>query len=331
LLERMRGLVTLFGGSGFVGQYAVRALAKRGWRIRVAVRRPWRAYRLRLLGDVGQIEIVQANVRMPASVELALEGAEACVNAVGVLYESGRQGFQALHAMGARNIAEAARQAGTARLVQISAIGANEASPARYARTKAAGETAAREAMPGAVILRPSVVFGPEDRFFNRFAEMALLSPALPLIGGGRTMFQPVFVGDVARAVAAALGDDAAAGRTFELGGPGVYTFRQLMELMLKQIGRSRLLVDVPWPAAQLLGLAGDVAAGLKSALPIIPEPPLTSDQARLLRADNVAGAEAPGLAALGIEPTALEPIIPTYLYRFRKGGQYAEALQAQA
>jgi NADH dehydrogenase len=327
----MRGLVTLFGGSGFVGQYAVRALAKRGWRIRVAVRRPWRAYRLRLLGDVGQIEIVQANVRMPGSVELALEGAEACVNAVGVLYESGRQGFSAVHAMGARNIAEAARQAGTARLVQISALGANEASPSKYARTKAAGEIAAREAMPGAVILRPSVVFGPEDRFFNRFAEMALVSPVLPLMGGGHTRFQPVFVADVARAVAAALGDDSTPGRTYELGGPAVYTFRQLMELMLREIGRSRLLLGVPWPAAQALGLVGDLMAAARSVAPIVPEPPLTSDQAALLRSDSVAAPGAPGLADLGIEPTTLEPIIPTYLYRFRKGGQYAEALQAQA
>jgi uncharacterized protein YbjT (DUF2867 family) len=323
----MRGLVTLFGGSGFIGQHTVRALAKRGWRIRVAVRRPWRAYRLRLMGDVGQIEIVQANLRAPASVDRALEGAEACVNAVGVLTEAGRQRFQSLHAMGARTVAQAARAAGVTQLVQLSAIGADPNSESRYARTKAAGEAAAREVFPDAVILRPSVVFGPEDRFFNRFAEMALVSPALPLIGGGETRFQPVFVDDVARAVAAALAEPAP-GRTYELGGPGVYSFRHLMELMLRQIGRRRLLVPVPWPIAQGIGAAGDALAALAGLVPLLPEPPLTSDQVTLLKTDNVVAPAAPGLADLGVAAAALEPIIPTYLYRFRKGGQYADVLQ---
>src|SRR5579872_2954455 len=327
----MRGLVTLFGGSGFIGQHTVRALAKAGWRIRVAVRRPWQAYRLRMLGDVGQVEIVQANVRSPASVERALEGAEACVNAVGVLMEVGRQRFASLHVMGARTVAEAARRAGAGRLAHISALGADVASPAKYARTKAAGEAEVRAAFPGAVILRPSVVFGPEDRFFNRFAAMALVSPALPLVGGGVTRFQPVFVDDVARAVAATLADPETAGRTYELGGPGVYSFRQLMELMLKEIGRQRLLVPVPWPLAGAIGAAGDIAAMAHGLLPLLPEPPLTSDQVALLRVDNVVSAGAAGLADLGVAAQALEPIIPTYLYPFRKGGQYAEALAAEA
>ncbi|HUZ14337.1 MAG TPA: complex I NDUFA9 subunit family protein [Caulobacteraceae bacterium] len=327
----MRGLVTLFGGSGFVGQHAVRALARRGWRIRVAVRRPWRAYRLRLLGDVGQIEIVQANLRDRPSVAAALEGAEACVNAVGVLYEAGPQRFEALHAAGAGAVAEAAARAGVLRFVQISAIGADPGSPARYARTKAAGEAAARAALPQAVILRPSVVFGPEDRFFNRFAEMALVSPALPLVGGGKTRFQPVFVDDVARAVAAALADAASAGRTYELGGPGVYTFRELMQLTLREIGRRRLLVPLPWGLAQILGAGGDAVAALHGAAAIVPAPPLTTDQVALLRCDNVVAEAAAGLVDLGVAPTALEPIVPTYLYRFRNGGQYAQALEAQA
>jgi uncharacterized protein YbjT (DUF2867 family) len=321
----MKGLVTIFGGSGFVGSQTVRVLAKAGWRVRVAVRRPWQAYRLRMLGDVGQIEIVQANVRNPPSVERALEGAEACVNAVAVMVEAGRQKFQSLHVMGARNIAEAARRRGVGRFVQISALGADPDSPAKYARTKAAGEAAVREVYADAVLLRPSVVFGPEDKFFNRFAAMAVLSPALPLIGGGETRFQPVFVGDVAKAVGAALADPDKAG-VYELGGPTVYSFRQLMELMLKEIGRERWLVPVPWSVAGLIGGAGDLMAGFGLA------PPLTADQVTLLRADNVVAAGAAGLADLGVAPTPLEPIIPTYLYRYRVGGQFADlTLEAQA
>jgi len=320
----MQGLVTVFGGSGFIGSQIVRALAKQGRRIRVAVRRPWQAYRLRLLGDVGQIEIVQANVRVPASVERALAGAEACVNAVGVLFEAGRQGFQSVHVMGARTIAEAAARNGLARLVQLSAIGADPDSPAKYARTKALGESAAREAFPGTVILRPSIVFGPDDHFFNRFASLAVMSPALPLIGGGHPRFQPVFVGDVARAVAQALTLPQGEAAAFELGGPTVYTFRELMELILKEIGRRRLLVPVPWPLAQAMGAAGDLAAAVYSIVPFLP-PPITSDQVALLRSDNVVAPGAPGLGALGVEPTAVEPIVPTYLYRYRKGGQYAD------
>jgi NADH dehydrogenase len=315
----MRGLVTVFGGTGFVGRQVVRSLAKQGWRIRVAARNVGRGYRLRMLGDVGQIEVVQANIRDAASVGRALDGAEASVNLVGVLYESGRQGFATLHAEAAGAIAQAAAARGITSFVQMSAIGADAASPAKYARTKAAGEAAVRAVLPSAVILRPSIVFGAEDAFFNRFAGLTTFSPALPLIGGGHTRFQPVFVGDVAAAVAKVLGDPAAAGRTYELGGPTVYSFRDLLAFILRETGRMRLLVPVPWFAAKMLGAVGD----LQAAVPIIP-PQLTSDQVESLRIDNVVADGAAGLADLGIEPRAVEAIVPSYLYRYRKGGQYA-------
>jgi uncharacterized protein YbjT (DUF2867 family) len=316
----MQGLVTVFGGSGFVGSQIVRALAKSGARVRVAVRNPGRGYRLRMLGDVGQIEVAQANIRDAASVARALEGAEACVNAVGVLFESGRQTFGDLHAAGAGLLAREAVRAGATRFVQISAIGADANSQAAYARSKAAGEAAVRDAAPFATILRPSVVFGADDQFFNRFA-----APALPLIGGGGTRFQPVFVGDVADAVARALDDPAAAGRTYELGGPGVYTFKALMEILLAEIGKPRFLAPAPFWFAGLLGRAGDGAA--KLGLP----PPITLDQVRMLKVDNVVAPDALGLADLGVTPTALEGVIGSYLYRYRRGGQYAELSAAAA
>jgi len=320
----MQGLVTVFGGSGFVGSQIVRQLAKRGHRVRVAVRRPGHAYRLRLLGDVGQIEIVQANIRDDESVARALHGAEATVLSVGVLWQHGRQTFEAIQAEGAERVAKAAAVAGIVRFVHVSAIGADAASPSAYARTKAAGEAAVRQALPEAVIVRPSVVFGPEDDFFNRFAAMAARGPVLPLIGGGKTRLQPVFVADVAAAVAAALEDPAAAGLTFELGGPAVYSFEDLMKLVLQVTGRKRALVTVPAGLANVLGRVGDAIASLG-----LVAPPITSDQVKLLETDNVTSSGARGLAELGVAPTAVEAIIPTYLYRFRKGGQYAEALAA--
>lgn len=315
----MQDLVTVFGGSGFVGSQVVRALARAGHRVRVAVRQPGRAYDLLLLGDVGQIQVVQANIRDPDSVARAVEGAQACVNLVGVLYESGRQKFASLHAEGAGNVALAARAAGISRMVQVSSIGADPGSPSAYARTKAAGEAAVREALPQAVILRPSIVFGPEDDFFNRFAAMAVMSPALPLIGGGKTRFQPVFVGDVARAVVAAVSDPACAGKTYELGGPAILTFRQLLELVLSETQRRRLLLPLPLPIANLIGLMGNLVA-----LTPIP-PPLTTDQVAQLKVDNVADQALPGLSDLGIEGTAVESVVGAYLYRYRKGGQFAE------
>jgi len=316
----MRGLVTVFGGTGFVGRQVVRSLAKQGWRVRVAARNVGRGYRLRMLGDVGQIEVVQANLRNADSVGRALDGAEACVNLVGVLFEGGRQGFQTVHAMGARTIAEAAAARGVTRFVQISALGADADSPSKYARTKAEGEAAVRAAVPTAVILRPSVVFGPEDDFFNRFAAMAGVSPALPLPGGGATRFQPVYVGDVAAAVAPAVGHADCAAQPSEPGGPGGFPFRELMAFVLRETGKRRLLVPLPWPVASLIGKV----AALTSVVGVAPV--LTADQVELLRSDNVVSDGAAGLEALGVTARSVEAIVPTYLYRYRRGGQYAAA-----
>ena len=314
----MQGLVTVFGGSGFIGAQVVRALAKQGARVRVAVRNPGRGYRMRMLGDVGQIEVVQANIRSPLSIARALDGAEACINLVGLLSERGRQRFQSVHVMGARNLAEAARAKGVARFVQMSAIGADAESASKYARTKAEGEAAVRAIYPGAVIIRPSIVFGPEDGFFNRFGTMAMMAPALPLIGGGASRFQPVFVGDVGAAIARAALSPAAEGQTYELGGPATYSFRELMEIVSRETGRKPILLPIPFPIASLMGKAAQMAG-------FLIEPPLTADQVELLKADNVVAAGALGLADLGVQATALEPILPTYMYRYRKGGQFAE------
>jgi NADH dehydrogenase len=321
----MQNLVTVFGGSGFIGAQAVRQLAKAGWRIRVAVRNPAKAYAMRLHGDVGQIDIVQANIRNLPSLRRALSGATASVNLVGVLRETGRQGFQALQATGAANVAEAARAEGVSRVVQMSAIGADAHSESKYARTKAEGEAAVRAIHPDAVVLRPSIVFGPEDDFFNRFAAMAQVSPALPLIGGGETRFQPVFVGDVGKAVAGVVTVPQAAGQTYELGGPAAFTFRQLMEMLLAEIGKRRFLTPLPWPAASLMASMGDAANRLAGFAGLSLPTPITADQVILLKTDNVASGAYPGLTDLGITPTTLESVLPSYLYRYRRGGQYAD------
>ncbi len=305
-------LITVFGGSGFIGRYLVQRLARRGWQIRVAVRHPAQALFLKPLGDVGQITPVPASLRHEGSIRAAVAGSDAVVNLVGILYQRGRQGFAEIHAEGARRVAEAARAAGAERLVQMSALGADPSSPSDYARSKAAGEAAAAAAFPGASIVRPSVVFGPEDGFFNRFAALARYSPVLPLIGGGHTRFQPVYVGDVADALLRIVEDPACAGRTYELGGPQVYSFRELMELTLETTCRDRWLIPVPFWLASLQA----------TFLGLLPSPPLTRDQVRLLQRDNVVSPGAPGLAELGIAPTAAEVIIPTYLdiYRRRSG-----------
>ena len=322
---RMQNLVTVFGGSGFIGAQAVRQLAKAGWRIRVAVRNPAQAYAMRLHGDVGQIDIVQANIRNLPSLRRALAGATASVNLVGVLRETGRQKFEALQAQGAANVAQAARAEGVTRLLQMSAIGADAHSQSRYARTKAEGEAAVRAVYPDAVVLRPSIVFGPEDDFFNRFAAMAQISPALPLIGGGETRFQPVFVGDVGKAIASVVTAPQTAGQTYELGGPAAFTFRQLMEMMLAEIGKRRFLAPLPWPAAGLLASLGDAANGVAGFAGLSLPTPVTADQVILLKTDNVVSGACPGLTDLGITPTTLESVLPSYLYRYRKGGQYAD------
>ena len=318
----MQGLVTIFGGSGFVGVQTVRALAKAGYRVRVAVRQPGRGYRLRMLGDVGQIEVVQANIRSPDSVQRALVGAEACINLVGVLYESGRQGFMSLHTMGAETIAKAAKAAGVKTFVQMSALGADAHSPSKYARTKAAGEAAVRAVLPEAIIVRPSVVFGAEDGLLNRFAKMTALAPIVPL-PGAETKFAPVFVTDVAKAIAKAISDPSLAGKTLELGGPSVMTLREIVELVLRDTYRSRPILAVPAQVAGLMGKVGDLLVPFSAILPVVPP---TSDQVLLLQVDNVPTGKALGLTDLGIVPTAIEAIAPTYLYRYRNGGQYAEA-----
>ena len=307
---------TVFGGSGFVGRYTVGELARRGYRVRVAVRRPDRALFLKPMGDVGQITPVTANIRDDASVAAAVAGSDAVINLVGVLYEAGKQRFHAVHAEGAGRIARAAAAAGIQRLVHVSAIGAAPDAPAAYARSKAKGEEAMRAGFPGAVIVRPSIVFGVEDDFFNRFAWIARLAPALPLIDGGATRFQPVYVGDVAAGIARILEDDGTNGRSYEFGGPAVYSFRELMEELLKQIGRRRLLLPVP-------GILAMLPARLMELSPFPPI--LTRDQIRMLARDNVAGADAPGLADLGIAPTPLDAVVPGYLARYRRGGRPAQ------
>lgn len=310
-------LVTIFGGSGFVGRHLVRALAKQGWRIRVAVRRPDLAGHLQPLGAVGQIHAVQANLRYPDSVLRAAEGAEAVVNLVAILAESGRQTYARVHVDGARAVAEAAARAGAARLVHVSAIGADPASEAGYGRSKAAGEAAVLAAFPGAMILRPSIIFGPEDQFFNRFAAMTRFSPALPLIGGGHTKFQLVYVGDVAAAAAKLVEGGGKPGTTYELGGPEVKSFRALMEYMLAVTNRKRVLVDLPFPIARLKA----------SVLELLPGKLLTQDQVAMLEVDNVVSAAAKvekrTLEGLGIKPASIEAVVPGYLYRFRKHGQF--------
>ena len=321
-------LVTVFGGSGFLGRHLVRRLAATGARVTVAVRNPESALFLKPMGDVGQITPVGADVRDGPAVTAAVQGADWVINLVGVLYETKRQSFGAIHAQGAERIAKAAKAAGAKRLVHVSAIGADRHSSAAYARSKAAGEAAVMAAYPAATILRPSVIFGPEDAFFNRFAAMARLSMALPLFGGGETRFQPVYVGDVADAVVEALTDEGTAGTTYELGGPRVYSFRQLMELILAEIGRKRILLPLPFFVADAMGSVAEAMVAVLQSLPLPFEvaPPLTRDQAKLLRADNVVSEDAPGLADLGIAPTACEIILPTYLDRFRRHGRF-EAL----
>src|SRR6266513_717358 len=317
MASNLETLVTVFGGSGFLGRNVVRALCKRDYRIRVAVRRPELAVHLQPAGKVGQIHSVQANLRYPASVEAAMRDSHVAINLVGILTESGAQTFDAVQGKGAETVAKAASAAG-ARMVHVSAIGADEDSPSRYARAKAAGENAVLSALPSATILRPSVLFGPEDEFTNRFAALARLSPALPLIGGGLTKMQPVYVGDVATAVADAIDGKTKPGATYELGGPEVLTMREIMEIILATIGRRRMLVSLPFGLAKLQALFLQFAPGALR---------LTPDQVELLRSDNVVSdaAKAAGLTleGLGIAADSLEAIAPQYLWRFRAAGQF--------
>jgi NADH dehydrogenase len=313
-------LITVYGGSGFLGRHVVRALAKRNYRIRVAVRRPELAGFLQPLGRVGQIHAVQTNLRHAPSVEMAARDAQVLVNLVGILFERGRQRFDAVHAYGAEQVALAANAHG-ARMVHVSAIGADANSSSVYGRSKANAEHLALAAQPSTTIMRPSILFGPEDDFFNRFAALARISPALPLVGGGLTRFQPVFVGDVASAIADAVDGKTRPGTVYELGGPDVRTFRELMQFVLTTIERKRLLVSLPFVMARAQA----------TFLQYFPKPVLTPDQVELLRSDNVvsqaATSEARTLQGLGIDPSPIEAIVPSYLWRFRKTGQFQKRL----
>ncbi|MFT4183938.1 MAG: complex I NDUFA9 subunit family protein [Rhizobium sp.] len=317
-LSNLPPLVTVFGGSGFIGRHVVRALAKRGYRIRVAVRRPDLAGFLQPLGNLGQISIVQANLRYRNSIDRAVEGAQHVVNCVGILAESGRNTFDAVQEFGAKAVAEAARGVG-ASLTHVSALGANANSASAYARTKGRAESAILSVKPDAVILRPSIVFGPEDGFFNKFADMSRTAPFLPLIGGGKTKFQPVYVEDVAEAVARGVDGKLKAGTTYELGGPEVLSFRDCLETTLSVINRKKRLVSLPFGLASLIG-------SLASLVPLIT-PPITSDQVTLLKSDNVVSKEAETegrtLKGIGVLPTLLISVLPSYLVRYRPHGQF--------
>ncbi len=316
-------LVTLIGGSGFIGRHIVRALAREGYRVRVACRRPDLAGHLQPLGNLGQIQMVQANIRYPESLEAACRDSFAVINLVGLLANSGPQTFEACHVAGAEATAKAAKAAGAEAFIQISTIGADPDSAANYARTKAEGEARAAENFPGATILRPSIVFGPEDGFFNRFGAMARFSPVLPLIGMGKTLFQPVFVGDVAKAVTAVLADESKRGQIFELGGPDTRSFKQLLEFVLETTHRSRLLAPIPFAIAKMEAMF----------LQLLPGAPLTVDQVRLLEQNNIvseaAKSEGRTLEGLGIEAERIEAIVPQYLARYRASGQFDQAKAA--
>jgi len=302
-------VVTVFGGSGFLGRYVVRRLAAEGARVRVVCRYPHKAMHLKPIGEVGQITLERGNVTKLDDLSPYLEGSRHVVNLIGILFEKGDQRFDAVQAETPARIAQTAAGAGVERMVQLSAIGADRESPAAYGRTKAAGEDAVREAFPDATILRPSVVFGPEDDFFNRFGQMAQMSPFLPLIDGGDTRFQPVYVDDVARAAILGLTHKETAGRTYELGGPDVYTFRELLEYLLEVLHRRRLLLSLP----------ANIAKVQARFMELLPKPPLTRDQIALLASDNVVSPDALGFAELGIEPTPLEIIVPSYVQRYAK------------
>ncbi|MEQ8229217.1 MAG: complex I NDUFA9 subunit family protein [Rhodospirillales bacterium] len=308
-----RRIATVFGASGFLGRHLVQRLAAAGYIIRAAGRDTESALFLKPMGDVGQVVPWPADITRPDTVAAAVKDADVVVNLVGILYERGRATFDKIHVEGAANVAQAAAKAGAGHLIHMSALGADAESPAKYARTKAAGEEAVKATFKKATILRPSVVFGPEDDFFNRFAGIAKISPVLPVIGAasskeGGPKFQPVFVGDVADAVMAAIDMPKAQGQTFELGGPVVYSFRDIMKLVTAQTGRKRCLVPLPYWAAEMQACI----------LGLLPTPPLTTDQVQLLKSDNVVGEKSKGFKQLGLTPVAAEAILPTYLMRFR-------------
>ena len=321
----MSKLVTIIGGSGFVGRYIARRMAKDGWRVRVAVRRPNDALFVKPYGVPGQVEPVPCNIRDDASLRAVMTGADAVINCVGILNRSGKNTFDAVQSQGAARVASIAAELGIGHLVQLSAIGADASSKSDYARSKAAGESAVLAAFPSAVILRPSVIFGTEDGFFNRFAAMATVSPILPVVGAA-TRFQPVHVDDVAQAAVLGATGQAAPG-IYELGGPDVATFRDLMGKMLAVIQRRKLILNVPFFVANIMGGAFDLLQAL--TLGLIENKMLTRDQVRNLARDNVVSDGASGFAALGIVPTSIDSVLPEYLWRYRPSGQYAAIKQS--
>ncbi|HTJ65060.1 MAG TPA: complex I NDUFA9 subunit family protein [Alphaproteobacteria bacterium] len=302
----------VFGGGGFIGRHLVRRLGRSGAVVRVPSRHPTRLGYLRTAGVVGQIVPELVGAFDDDELAATIQGADVVINLIGILAEGGRNNFGRIHTDLAGRIAKVAAASGVKRLIHVSALGVDGATTSAYARSKVAGEEAVRAAFPNATIVRPSIVFGPEDSFFNRFAAMTMISPALPLIGGGHTKFQPVYVGDVADGIMAAIARPEAAGQTYEFGGPGVYSFKELMELLLAEIGVNRFLVPLPWALARLQAAIAEW----------IPGKPLTRDQVELLKYDNVLSGKAPGLAELGVRSSAVELILPTYLDRFLKGGR---------
>ncbi len=320
-------IVTIFGASGFVGRHAIRAMAKEGWRVRAVTRRPNLANHVLPAGNVGQIQLLKGNTGHDGDVAKAVHGAGAVLNLTGVLFG---QSFDAVHVEAARRIAKACRQNGVESLVHLSAIGADPQGSSAYAQSKGNGEKAVREEYPDATILRPSLIFGPEDQFFNKFAAMARLFPVLPLIGGGHTRFQPVYVADVANAIISALGQDEARGQTYELGGPSVYSFKDLLQYILRETGRHNLLLPVPFGPAMLMALGLSVARAVPETVrqifkAVSPPPLLTMDQVRMLKSDVVVHDGARGLADLGVIPASMESVVPSYLWRFHPKGQFQD------
>ncbi len=324
-----KGLVTIFGGSGFVGRYTTRQLVKAGYRVRIACRCPGLAGDAKLAGGPGWVDVVQANVRNKPSILHALSGADYAINLVGILHEAGKQDFTSTQSTGAQNIAELAAQTGLKGFVHVSAIGADAASKSKNASTKAKAEEAVRTHFPAATILRPSVIFGPEDQFFNRFAGMTRVSPFLPAIGGGKTKLQPVYAGDVAEAITAAITNADARGKTYELGGPRIYTFNEIYDTVMRVTGRKRFKAPLPFFVAKPLGLIFGGLFRFKSMLigGLLGGPPITGDQVEMLKTDNVVSNGALGLADLGVtELESVEAIVPKYLYRYRPYGEFSEA-----
>lgn len=309
-------VVTIIGGTGFVGRYVVKLLAAAGYTIRVVSRHPDAALPLKTAGNPGQIVLVKGDITKPSTLAAYIEGSYAVINLAGVLFESGKQTFTRVHSKGVSKLAQMAKAAGVQRFVHVSALGVDKAVSSKYARSKLKGELAILEAFPEASILRPSVIFGPEDNFFNQFAAMACFSPVLPLFGGGKTKFQPVYVGDVARAIATCVQSPYTGGHIYELGGPGVFTFREILEYIMDTIGKERVLAWVPYSIGSLVALVGEV----------LPRPPLTRDQIRLLKNDNVVSAGAEQFAHLGISPTAVEMVVPDYLDRYRDSASRKKA-----